>query len=144
MGLLLLAWVLGGVLGGCTERHHRNPLDPLSRNPERGLEPLAAIAGNGVVGLRWNFTHFDDIHGYQLYRRSGTDTFKLISPLAPGTSEFVDTDVQTGTSYDYKLDDVLPYINEAEGDHYEETNSVGRDAVPLIEEMVTDLLEWTE
>lgn len=103
MVLLLLAWVLGGVLGGCTERQHRNPLDPLSRNPERVLEPLAAIAGNGEVVLRWNFSHFDDIHGYQLYRRSGTDNFKLITPLTPGTSEFVDTDVQNGISYDYQL-----------------------------------------
>ena len=103
MFLLLVVCVLGGVFGGCTERQHRNPLDPLSRNPEKVLEPLAAIAGNGEVILRWNFSHFDDIGGYQLYRRSGTDTFKLISPLASGTSEFVDTDVQNGTSYDYQL-----------------------------------------
>jgi len=103
MLFLLVVCVLSWALGACTERQHRNPLDPLSRNPEKVLEPLAAIAGNGEVILRWDFSHFDDIGGYQLYRRSGTDTFKLISPLAPGTGEFVDTDVQNGISYDYRL-----------------------------------------
>ena len=35
---------------------------------------------------------------------------------------------------DFVLDDDLPYIQEAEGDHYEETNSVGRDCAFAVEE----------
>jgi len=46
-------------------------------------------------------------------------------------------------SYDYKLDEGLPYINQADGDHYEETNSVGPQAVPLIQSMVNDIIDWT-
>jgi len=34
--------------------------------------------------------------------------------------------------YDFKLDANSPYITEAEGDHYEETNSIGPQAVPLM------------
>jgi hypothetical protein len=44
--------------------------------------------------------------------------------------------------YNYQLDDNTPYIEEANGDHYEETNSVG----PLVEEQAVGsmkrLVEW--
>ena len=37
-------------------------------------------------------------------------------------------------SYNYKLSETVPYFNEAEGDHYEETNSLGiSSAYPIIE-----------
>ena len=36
--------------------------------------------------------------------------------------------------YDFILDESSPYIDEAEGDHYEETNSVGPKALPLVQE----------
>ena len=35
-----------------------------------------------------------------------------------------------------------PYLNEPEGDHYEETNSVGPNAVPRILDLATLLIEW--
>lgn len=38
------------------------------------------------------------------------------------------------TPGDFVLDDDLPYVQEAEGDHYEETNSVGRDCAFAVEE----------
>lgn len=45
-------------------------------------------------------------------------------------------------SYNYQLDDNTPYVEEAPGDHYEETNSVG----PLVEEQAVGsmrtLIEW--
>ena len=40
-------------------------------------------------------------------------------------------------SYNYVLDSVAPYINEAPGDHYEETNGIG----PTIEPQVNALLD---
>ncbi len=46
-------------------------------------------------------------------------------------------------SYDYVLDDALPFLEEAEGDHYEETNSVGPEAVPRIEDKAAELITWT-
>jgi len=41
--------------------------------------------------------------------------------------------------YDYILDDRTPFLVEAEGDHYEETNSIGPSAVPLLLEAVAIL-----
>ncbi len=34
--------------------------------------------------------------------------------------------------YDFVVDEVAPYISDAPGDHYEETNSIGPEAVPLM------------
>ncbi|RME26016.1 MAG: hypothetical protein D6798_07605 [Deltaproteobacteria bacterium] len=45
-------------------------------------------------------------------------------------------------AYDYKLSETAPYLEEAPGDHYEETNSIGPSATPLVEEMATRLIEW--
>jgi hypothetical protein len=44
--------------------------------------------------------------------------------------------------YNFKLDEVAPYIEEAEGDHYEETNSIGPSAVPLFLEHAGALLDF--
>ncbi|MCB9681785.1 MAG: hypothetical protein H6733_09960 [Alphaproteobacteria bacterium] len=37
-----------------------------------------------------------------------------------------------------------PYLSEAEGDHYEETNSLGPDTLPLVEQAVQELLDYVE
>ena len=44
--------------------------------------------------------------------------------------------------YDYQLDDNAPWFVQPEGDHYEETNSVGPEAVPRISEVVDTLATW--
>lgn len=43
--------------------------------------------------------------------------------------------------YDFKLHPALPYLNEAEGDHYEETNSVGPEIVPRTQAALRALAE---
>lgn len=45
-------------------------------------------------------------------------------------------------SYNYQLDETSPYLNQAEGDHYEETNSLGPSAYPIIETEINRLLDW--
>jgi hypothetical protein len=35
-------------------------------------------------------------------------------------------------TYDFKLNEASPYVDEAPGDHYEETNSIGPEALPLV------------
>jgi hypothetical protein len=45
--------------------------------------------------------------------------------------------------YDYKLAD-NPYIEEAEGDHYEETNSLGPAITGLVEQHADLLLDWSK
>ena len=46
-------------------------------------------------------------------------------------------------SYNYKLHESTPYLQEPDGDHYEETNSLGPQTTPLIEAAVIELLEWS-
>ena len=45
--------------------------------------------------------------------------------------------------FDYQLDARNPYIDQAPGDHYEETNSVGVDAWPTVRGELSRLLGWT-
>ena len=44
--------------------------------------------------------------------------------------------------YDWKLHPVTPYFDEAEGDHYEETNSTGPETLPLILDTLEGLGQW--
>ena len=44
--------------------------------------------------------------------------------------------------FDYLLHPYNPYFDEAEGDHYEETNSVGIDGWPLVKTNLQSLLRW--
>ncbi|MCB9591217.1 MAG: hypothetical protein H6719_00680 [Sandaracinaceae bacterium] len=45
--------------------------------------------------------------------------------------------------FDYQLDPGLPYIGEAPGAHYEETNSIGISGWPRVEDQLHQLLAWT-
>ena len=45
--------------------------------------------------------------------------------------------------YNYQLDDNNPWWTEADGDHYEETNSVGTEVRGRIEAALIALMEWT-
>jgi hypothetical protein len=44
--------------------------------------------------------------------------------------------------YDYKLDALKPYTDEALGNHYEETNSLGPSTVPTLLEAAQKLMSW--
>jgi len=46
--------------------------------------------------------------------------------------------------YNFILDDVNPYFDEPEGDHYEETNSLGIDTAPLLDARVAELMAWVQ
>ena len=96
--LLLLA-------GGCAERQRRNPLDWAARNPQDSHTPLAALAGDGEVRLRWDYSRFEDIDSLRLYRRVGEGNFALhpVSPLQPGKLGFTDTGLVNGVVHDYQL-----------------------------------------
>jgi hypothetical protein len=45
--------------------------------------------------------------------------------------------------YNYVLSERVPYIEEAEGDHYEETNSLGPGTATLVLEWADRLIEWS-
>jgi hypothetical protein len=44
--------------------------------------------------------------------------------------------------YDFVINPVSPYIDQADGDHYEETNSLGPATAGLLDEAVRKLLSW--
>ncbi|MCB9701299.1 MAG: hypothetical protein H6711_05365 [Myxococcales bacterium] len=46
--------------------------------------------------------------------------------------------------YDYVLADSMPYVNEAEGDHYEETNSLGPHIAGLVDAHAAALAAWSK
>ena len=45
--------------------------------------------------------------------------------------------------YNFELADTMPWVNEAPGDHYEETNSLGPDMAPLVDQWTDYLLAWS-
>jgi hypothetical protein len=46
--------------------------------------------------------------------------------------------------YDFQLADVMPWINEAEGNHYEETNSLGPKQAELVDTFADVLIAWSK
>ncbi|MCZ7683139.1 MAG: hypothetical protein M5U28_31765 [Sandaracinaceae bacterium] len=44
--------------------------------------------------------------------------------------------------FDYELGPGVPYLTEAPGSHYEETNSIGQDGWPRLHDKMRQLLEW--
>lgn len=46
--------------------------------------------------------------------------------------------------YNFQVDDRVPWFDEAEGDHYEETNSLGPNTAPLVIEECEQLMGWVD
>jgi hypothetical protein len=44
--------------------------------------------------------------------------------------------------YDFQLDDRLPWFDQAPGDHYEETRSLGPNTAELVQEEIQKLMDW--
>jgi hypothetical protein len=108
--VLFGSFVLALLLSNCSERQHRNPLDPLALQSVEGtLRELQALAGDGEVVLTWDYTYFDDIAGLHLYRRVGDGPFARhpAELLPPEIREFVDRQVENGTTYEYRLGMVI-------------------------------------
>lgn len=45
--------------------------------------------------------------------------------------------------YNFELSTDLPWFDEADGDHYEETNSLGPQMAPLLDAKVQELFTWS-
>ena len=89
----------------CSDRQRGNPLDPQVDIAQSGLlSPLQAIALDGQVVLRWDFSRYSDIEGYRIYRRLlDRDWGAIAGVLAPETTEYTDLAVENGTGYEYRL-----------------------------------------
>ena len=102
-------------LGGY-DGSHTGPLQELIDETTNPLDITQAPEGPYLV---------DQMEGtYKLVFGLGNDELGYIIP-----------------SWEYELG-ALPYLSEAEGDHYEETNSVGPQIAPLIIDTAEQLLAW--
>jgi sugar lactone lactonase YvrE len=107
--LLLLTLLLSV---GCADRSRRNPLDVRASRPIDLASPLEALAGDGMVRLRWDFTEFEDLITVRIWREGGEQLEPVVFARAPQDTSFVDTDVVNGTIYRYWL--TLDIRNESE------------------------------
>ena len=93
------------VLAGCGQRERLNPFDPA--NPTTGGHPadFVALAGDGLVTLRWRFVAAEGLLGYQMFRRMAGDTAfaqlgGLIPPTVTATGDF---GLPNGIDHTYRL-----------------------------------------
>ncbi len=98
---LLAAMLL--LVDGCADRPRRNPLDARADSPIDLADPLEALAGDGFVRLRWDFSRFDDLLAVRIWREGGDQLQRIIFEVDPGDTSFTDTDVINGTLYRYGL-----------------------------------------
>ncbi len=99
--LLVLAW---GALS-CSDRQRLNPLDPQAELAAGSVGQLQVMAGDGQVQLNWDYSQFDDIEGYLLYKRpSGGEFVPLTRDLFPANiHQFIDEKVGNGITYEYRM-----------------------------------------
>lgn len=96
---------IASVLGGCTTRDRLNPLDPANSETNGAVPGFAAIAGNGLVDLRWTPLTQKGVEGYALHRwrPGGTPTAIPGAVFGPASSGTVDFGVVNDSTYLYRL-----------------------------------------
>lgn len=102
---LWIGCCLGALVLACSDRPRRNPLDPQAEDVQsESFSALTALALDGQVELRWDFSRFFDIEGYRLYRRQLEAEWTPITPvLAPTATAYADSEVENGIHYEYQL-----------------------------------------
>jgi len=107
LALLILAAAL--LPAGCSNRERANPFDP--GNPATGGRPTGfdAVASLSFVRLAWTSRPDLGIDGFQLSRLAPGDSVwrPLGGTLGPESRQFIDTAVQNGGRYRYRLDYVV-------------------------------------
>ena len=103
--VLWIGCCIGALVLACSDRPRRNPLDPQAEDTQsESFSALTALALDGQVELRWDFSHFIDIEGYRLYRRQPKGEWEPITPvLKPTATAYSDAEVQNGMHYEYQL-----------------------------------------
>ena len=103
--VLWIGCCIGALVLACSDRPRRNPLDPQAEDAQsESFSTLTALALDGQVELRWDFSHFIDIEGYRLYRRQPKGEWEPITPvLKPTATAYSDAEVQNGMHYEYQL-----------------------------------------
>lgn len=82
-----------------------NPLDPANPNTSGDPFRLTAIVGASAVNLAWQAVALPDLVGYRIFKRLGlSGDFVAQQPdLAANVFQFVDTQIESGQTYMYKV-----------------------------------------
>lgn len=122
--LIALAWCALS----CSDRQRLNPLDPQAELGADGISQLAVMAGDGQVELAWDYSQFDDIEGYLLYKRQVGGEFALLTRemLPAERSQYVDEEVANGLTYEYRLGLVIAAEGERSVGEVERVTQIGR------------------
>jgi len=84
------------------------------RFPPPAPADLVVLAEAGRVRLVWRSSEADDLAGYIVYRRVGeTGAFERVTAQPVDTAEYVDTAVQSGQGYSYRVTAVDQAGNES-------------------------------
>ena len=108
----VVAILVAAAVGGCTERDRSNPLDPANLDQGGALYGFNALAGDGLVELRWNRLTQTGVLGYRLLRwRTGEIPSYVGEFLPPQFSGAVDTTAVNGERYLYRA---VAYLSEGD------------------------------
>ena len=98
-----------------TTPSHTNPFDP--NNPETGGTAfhLTANITNGGISLEWTDPDFEDLRSFRIYRSEQEQSgYEIIIQLSSNTFSYLDTNIENGHSYWYKVT-VLNISNNESG-----------------------------
>ena len=98
-------------LAGCQSRLRSNPLDPANPSTGGGPTNFQALAGYGIVNLKWTASPgSSQLAGFLLERRRhGPNAYIALGPVLPLTAAgFDDATVTNDLDYDYRLSYVQP------------------------------------
>jgi len=111
IGLIIFASVWG-----CAERQRLNPLDPLNPRTKGRITGLWVVSEYRRVKLGWDAIYVKDFLGYNILRRSAGEAYQVIARVAPDSSSFVDTNVEYGVTYFYRVSAVTAYMESPPSD----------------------------
>ncbi|MCK5559939.1 MAG: hypothetical protein KAJ51_05075, partial [Thermoplasmata archaeon] len=75
---------------------------------------VTLIEGENALNINWNANPEPDLHHYALYKSEDNGTFTWIANISAGTNYYIDTDVEPGRTYYYKISAVDFSFHESE------------------------------
>ena len=100
-----LALIVAGTLVGCSTRERNNPLDPKNRVTRGLLLGFNALAGDGIVELRWVRLSNEGVLGYRIdrWRPGGTPAPLPGAEFAEHVAAAEDPTAENDSTYVYRL-----------------------------------------
>ncbi|MBN1153336.1 hypothetical protein JXB12_00295 [candidate division KSB1 bacterium] len=103
--------VILSIAFGCTHKERLNPLDPQNSETDGKVTGIRIYSEFDTVILSWSKVYVDDLLGYNIYRRTLSDSvFSPIDRINHNVSQFYDDDVEYGKRYTYRVSAVTSYF----------------------------------